>query len=213
MARTRTSLPPGGHPPPAPDWPDLLADAASAAPALVGCLLLRRTGRGELLRARILETEAYLPDDPASHSFAGPTTRNRSMFGRAGLAYVYRIHRSFCLNVVTGPPGRGEAVLLRAVEVIEGWETAVALRAAASVASRPPHPRSLANGPGKLCQALDVTTDLDGVDLLAGGSLTLERGEARATLEVSTRIGISKAADLPLRFFERGHPGVSRRGT
>ena len=204
MARTRTST--------SPNWQDLLADAASAAPALVGCLLMRRTGHGEIIRARILETEAYLPDDPASHSFVGPTTRNRSMFGRAGLAYVYRIHRSFCLNVVTGPPGRGEAVLLRAVEVIEGNEAAAALRAAASVGRQPPAARSLADGPGKLCQALAITTDLDGVDLLAAGNLTLEHGEARVPLEVSTRIGISKAADLPLRFFERGHPGVSRRG-
>lgn len=209
MARPRTSPRP---PAPRPfDWANLLSDAASAAPALVGCTLLRRTTGGELIRARILETEAYLPDDPASHSFAGPTPRNRSMFGPAGLAYVYRIHRSFCLNVVTGPPGRGEAVLLRAVEVIEGKETAAALRAAASIAARPPASRSLANGPGKLCQALAVTTDLDGLDLLKDGSLTLEHGEARAPLEVSTRIGISKAADLPLRFFERGHPGVSRQ--
>ncbi|HYC56165.1 MAG TPA: DNA-3-methyladenine glycosylase [Candidatus Binatia bacterium] len=189
-----------------------LADAQKAARALLGCVLVRRLDEG-VIRARIVETEAYLPDDPASHSFAGPSTRNRSMFGRAGLAYVYRIHRSVCLNVVTGATGRGEAVLIRAAEPIGGMELARRLRAAASPARRPPEGVALMNGPGKLCQAMAITLELDGVDLLSRDGLWIEPGQPRTgiAVEISPRIGISKAVDLPLRFFEAGNPWVSRR--
>lgn len=189
----------------------LLGGARAAARALVGCLLVRRLGRGTI-RARIVETEAYLGDDPASHSYPGPTARNRSMFERAGTAYVYRIHRSLCLNVVTGPAGRGEAVLIRAVEIESGEELAGRLRARASVAAAKPRGVMLANGPGKLCQALAVTLDLDGSDLLAGRALSLRRGLPRAPVAVSTRIGIRRAAASPLRFYELGNPWVTPRG-
>ncbi|HYB99992.1 MAG TPA: DNA-3-methyladenine glycosylase [Candidatus Limnocylindrales bacterium] len=189
-----------------------LVDAQTAARSLLGCVLVRETCRG-IIRARIVETEAYLPDDPASHSFAGQSARNRSMFGRAGLAYVYRIHRSVCLNVVTGITGRGEAVLIRAAEPLEGLELARRLRAAASPARVAPEGVALMNGPGKLCQALEVTLELDGIDLLARDRLWLERGARRAgvRVEVSARIGITRASDLPLRFYEAGNPWVSRQ--
>ena len=145
-------------------------------------------------------------------AFSGQSARNRSMFGRAGLAYVYRIHRSFCLNVVTGATGRGEAVLLRAAEPVEGIDLAQQLRVEATHATLPPSGVALMNGPGKLCQALGVTLELDGTDLLGGTALWLEPGAKRAgvVVEVSPRIGITKASDLPLRFFEAGNPWVSR---
>ncbi len=180
-----------------------------AARGLLGCTLVHAHPRG-LMRAVIVETEAYLPDDPACHAFAGTTERNRTMFGPPGHAYVYRIHRSCCLNVVTGPAGTGQAVLIRAVEPVAGRETMAALRREATVGRKPLRDADLTNGPGKLCQALGITLDLDGHDLLGGRALRLEPRGHVPRIGVSTRIGISRARDLPLRFFVVDNPWVSR---
>jgi DNA-3-methyladenine glycosylase len=136
------------------------------------------------------------------------------MFGPAGHAYVYRIHRSYCLNVVTGPITRGEAVLIRAVEPVEGRELMEAARRAATVGARVPTDEALANGPGKLCQALDIDLTLDGVDLLSrhpNAALCLLEGDDPPEIAITPRVGISKATDALLRFTDGRSRWVSRR--
>lgn len=181
----------------------LPVDAAGLAQWLLGKHIVRVSG-GELMIGRIVETEAYLSDDPASHSFGGLTARNRSMFAQRGHAYVYRIYGVwFCLNVSAGAIGHGAAVLIRALEPQMGVEHMRARRGGAS--------GRIARGPGRLCAALDIDLAMDGVDLCgADGGLWLARGDGRpAEIGVSTRIGITKAADRPLRFYERGNIHVS----
>jgi DNA-3-methyladenine glycosylase len=156
---------------------------------------------GHVLAGRIVETEAYTQDDPASHCFGGVTDRNRAMFGPAGHAYVYisyGMHR--CMNVVTGRDGVGEAVLLRAVEPLEGLDEMVRRR---NWRGRPL--RDLCNGPGKLCQAMGIGLELYGTYLLGDGPLRLESGRPRKgeRVDVTPRIGITKAADWPRRFVLR----------
>lgn len=187
--------------------------ALDLAPRLLGALIARQTPSG-LRLGRIVETEAYLQDDPASHSFKGLTPRCRSMFGRAGLAYVYRIYGvHHCLNVVAGTEGRGEAVLIRALEPLAGLDLmraarGLADRGLADIAAAKP----LANGPGKLCQALAIDGNLDGEDLLASDRLFIMRGEAPPErILARPRIGITQAVDLPWRFLLEGNPFVSRR--
>jgi DNA-3-methyladenine glycosylase len=156
----------------------------------------------------IVETEAYLRDDPASHSFRGPTPRNASMFGPAGRAYVYLIYGvHHCLNVVTADEGVGEAVLLRALEPIEGLE--LMRRRRGEVADR-----DLCNGPGKLVQALGISRSHDGLEFTRGPiGLRDPRlppsGRIRVVRDV--RVGITNGRDLPLRFYIRESPYVSRR--
>jgi DNA-3-methyladenine glycosylase len=192
---------------------DALDDVVEAAWRLIGCYLVRNGATGRRT-VRIVETEAYPHDDPACHAYSGPTARNRSMFGPAGRAYVYRIHRSYCLNVVTGPIGRGEAVLIRAVEPVEGLELMEAARRAATVGARVATGETLANGPGKLCQALDIDLTLDGIDLLSrhrDAALCLLAGDAPPEIAITPRVGISKATDALLRFADDRSHWVSRR--
>jgi DNA-3-methyladenine glycosylase len=171
-------------------------DATALARFLIGKTLVRRLGRRRLI-GRIVETEAYLPDDPASHSFKGPTPRNRSMYLPRGYAYVYRIYGLYwCLNVSAGDEGEGAAVLLRAVEPLDGVDVMQKRRGGASV-------RDLARGPGRLCDAFDIDQALDGADLCAEGALWLGGATRRVEIGESFRIGITRAAEMRLRFFER----------
>jgi len=170
------------------------------APALIGRQLVRRFTDGSIARVRIVETEAYEPGDPASHSFRGPTPRNRVMFGPAGYLYVYLIYGlHHCLNVVTGRPGDASAVLLRAAEPLENLPRMAANRGVAEA-------RALCRGPGRLAQALAVDRSLDGVDLLSSDVLWIEPGTrvARERLEVTPRVGISVGTEQPWRWFEAG---------
>ena len=171
--------------------------AEDVARALIGAeLTLDGVG------GRIVETEAYAIDDPASHSFPGPTKRNAVMFGPVGRAYVYRIYGlHWCLNVVCDAGAHGSAVLIRALEPTQGIETMVERRGLAGVGS-------LCSGPGKLAQALNVTGDLNGADLTAA-PFRLTPGNA-ADLSVGPRIGITKGAETPWRFGLRGSPYLSR---
>jgi DNA-3-methyladenine glycosylase len=171
----------------------LAGDVLTVAAGLLGWTL-RSTIGGTPTAVTITETEAYAgSDDPASHAYRGATERNASMFGRAGLLYVYRsygIH--WCMNVVVGEIGVAHAVLLRGGELTAGSDVAVVRR------GRPDH---LTDGPGKLCQALGVTGAHDGSDLRSG-PVRLEPGPGIGTrrIETTPRIGISKAKAELWRF-------------
>lgn len=175
---------------------------------LIGKTLLRRTVDG-LAGGVIVETEAYVAAiDPAAHAYRGKTPRNASMFAAPGTAYIYRsygIHS--CLNVVTEAEGQAAAVLLRAIRPTIGLNLMRARRGPAI------SDRDLARGPGRLCQALALTTADDGVDLL-GAALTITDtpGAERLAVAATTRVGITRAADWLWRFVAAGDPYVSARG-
>lgn len=187
-------------------------ETVTVAKDLLGCLLVHREEAGTTM-GWIIEAEAYLQGDPAAHSFRGETPRNRVMFGPAGHAYLYLIYGLHtCINVVTGPVGTGEAVLIRALEPAGGIELMQERRGTDDLLS-------LASGPGKLTQALGITMDLNGTSLSEGplqiwspGSLPGRRPEgADDGIVQTTRIGITKAADRPLRFYLEGSRYISRR--
>lgn len=177
--------------------------AASLARWLVGKTLVRDHRRG-LMSGRIVETEAYVVGDAASHAYKGKTARNGSLFLERGHAYVYFIYGCwFSLNVTAGRAGTGTGVLLRALEPLEGMALMARHRPGVRV-------HELARGPGRLATALGITRALDGHDLCAGGPLWL--GDAvrpRGRIGTSTRIGITRERDRVLRFCEQGNPCVS----
>jgi DNA-3-methyladenine glycosylase len=176
------------------DLADLLSGAPEeAAPRLLGAHLVSRVDGAEV-RLRINEVEAYKgQDDPASHAYRGETARNGSMFANPGTLYVYRsygIHN--CANTSAGPRGVGWGILIRGGDILDGLGVATRRRG---------RDTDLANGPGKLCQALGITLDLDGTNLLDPGSLLrLEAGEQPEMVMATPRVGISKARDVAWRF-------------
>lgn len=213
-------------------FPDFLENPSDvAAPLLLGCTLTRTltlNGEKHKLVARIVETEAYDQDDPASHAFGGPSDRNAAMFGPAGHLYVYVSYgMHHCCNVVCDPEGFGSGCLVRAVEPLEGVEVMRELREAGRAGKAHTghvgkeqaerarkHPlklRDLTNGPGKVCAALGIDKELYGHDLtvepLVLGFAPLLPGE---TIGRSPRVGISKNIDAPKRFFIEGNEFVSR---
>jgi DNA-3-methyladenine glycosylase len=186
--------------------------AKVVARELLGHFLIRNTPKG-LCGGAIVETEAYLVGDPACHAAPGLTNRNRVMFGHPGHAYVYLIYGfHFCVNAVCRPAGIAEALLIRAVEATFG-ETMMSLHRPASKR------RELSNGPGKLCEAMNITRSLDGADLCDAHSelFIAENPELKkfrkekGPMITTTRVGITKAAELPLRFYLDGSEFVSRR--
>jgi len=185
-------------------------DTVTIARALLGCTLWRRVGR-TLLAARLVETEAYLgANDMASHARRGlRSPRNESMYLAGGHAYVYFTYgMHWCMNVVTQEADVAEAVLLRGAEPVRGIES---MRKRRPKAKRD---RDLTNGPGKLCAAMSIDENLDGVPL-DGDLLWLEEGSVpEAEIAVSPRIGVDYSGDSagwPLRFFVRGNEYVSKR--
>jgi DNA-3-methyladenine glycosylase len=151
----------------------------------------------------VAETEAYAPDDPASHSYRGRTQRNTTMFGPAGHLYVYRSYGvHWCANVVCGEEGLGAAVLLRALEPTQGLDVMRARRGIDDIAL-------LCSGPGRLCQALGITGDHDGLPL-DHEPLGLYAASEAAAVFVGPRVGITRAQDRPWRYSLRSSPFVSR---
>ena len=186
--------------------------AEVVAPKLLGHFLVRRTPDG-FAGGVIVETEGYLADDPSCHGFRRETPRNRSMYGPPGRAYVYFIYGNYyCFNAVCGSAGVAEAVLIRAIEPAFGEDW---MRANRPVAV----PRELTSGPAKFCLALDIERALDGVDLCATDSpvfiartpLGAAFRHRRGPVVTTTRIGISVAEHLLLRFYLEGSEFVSKR--
>lgn len=169
----------------------LFLDSTHAARALLGCRLVRTFPDGRRVVGRIVETEAYPPGDPSSHCFRGSTPRCAPMFARPGTVYVYKIYGMYrCLNVSTEREGTGAAILVRGLDGVEGCD-----------------------GPSKLCRALEIDVDFNWLDALAPSSpvRVVAGAPPPEPVVVTTRIGLSKAADWPLRFYLLGSPGVSRR--
>jgi DNA-3-methyladenine glycosylase len=178
-------------------WLD--APAATVAQRLLGAELLYRGVGG-----RIVETEAYDPDDPASHAFRGPTVRNRPMFGPIGHSYVYRIYGlHWCFNIVCDRGKPGSAVLIRALEPTAGLEPMRERRSGVD-------DRQLCSGPGKLCAAMDIGA--------AANDLPLDQPPFSLTPPATPppfvqglRIGITKGVETPWRFCLEGSPHLSRK--
>jgi DNA-3-methyladenine glycosylase len=165
---------------------------------LVGCVVRHGETAG-----RIVETESYHMEEPACHAYVGPTQRTRTLFGPPGHAYVYfsyGIHS--LLNAVAEPEGTGAAVLIRALEPVDGLDVMRARRGVERATE-------LCSGPAKLTQALEIGLSLNGSSLLDGPIEVLER-ERRPRIAVGERIGITKAADLPWRFCDADSAHVSR---
>jgi DNA-3-methyladenine glycosylase len=182
---------------------ELPIDTTELARFLIGKTLTRTLSEG-VVAGRIVETEAYVVGDPAGHAYRGMTPRTRTLFGERGHAYVYLAYGvSWMLNVSSEAPGVGAGVLIRAIEPTDGLAIMEQNRGLTRV-------RDLARGPGRLCVALRIDAQLNGVDLCAPGQLCLgSDGAPTAEIGESTRIGITRAADRLLRFYVRGSPFVS----
>jgi DNA-3-methyladenine glycosylase len=186
-------------------------DSREVGRELLGKLLVRREGRKKLV-ARVVEVEAYLgKDDPAAHSFGGPTPRNMVMFGPPGFAYVYFIYGNhYCLNVSCQPEGNAAAVLFRALEPLAGMDQ-MALRRDITVES-PRDLRLLTSGPGRMAEAFGVTRERDnGKDLTSVRSdlWLADDGFVPTSILATKRIGITKAAEHLWRYVIAGNPFVS----
>ena len=187
--------------------------AKIVAQRLLGHYLLRRTPDGSLAGGPIVEAEAYITGDPGCHGFIGPTPRNRAIFGPPGHAYVYLIYGFYhCFNAVCRPQHTGEAVLIRAIEATINPEW---MRSNRPVEKD----TALTSGPGKLCVALNIDRKLDSIDLCTSNSpvFIAENFEVQTFRRrlgpkiTTTRIGLTLAADWPLRYYLAGSAFVSRK--
>ncbi len=184
--------------------PDQLpTETRALARALLGCVVVRESDEG-ITAGRIVETEAYLPGDPACHGYSGRSRRNATLFGPPHRAYVYQIYgTSYCFNLSSEPDGKGAGVLVRALEPVEGIALMRKRRATEKT-------RDLCRGPGRLCRALAIDRSLDGIDVLTHRQLWLaDGGEPAMRVRRSRRIGITRAAERKLRFYAAGSPFVS----
>ena len=187
------------------DFRVLATDAATSARRLLGCILEREID-GQTVRVKIVETEAYDQNDPASHSVTGPAGRAKTMFMAAGHSYVYFTYgMHYCCNIVTGVEGFGSGALIRAVEPLGGAEILSQNRGGRVGVV-------MTNGPAKLCQALGITRDLDGHDLHKSPlRLIMQPAIRNEDIAFGARIGISRAVDTPWRFYLKGNPYVSAK--
>ena len=181
-----------------------LQNVALGARYLLGCKIHRKTPDGEVLRARIVETESYHQEDPASHIFRGESPRNKAMFGPAGYAYVYFTYgMHWCFNVTAGPEGYGAGILIRSAEPLEGIETMRQIRRVDDA--------NLTNGPAKLAQAMVIGKELYGHDLTQPPLQIYEPDNRNFEVIATTRIGISRGVDEIARFYIKNNPFVSRK--
>lgn len=184
-----------------------LRDTVTVSKDLLGKLIVRKT-KYETLIAKITESEAYRgSDDPASHSHRKITNRNKVMFDTGGRVYVYFIYGNYnCFNIVTEKKGTGSAVLIRAAEPVEGIELMKSFR------GKIKNIYELTNGPGKLCKALNIDKTFYGKDVTEEGEIFISYPQRKEKFEIvsTKRIGISKGADLPFRFFIKDNPFVTK---
>lgn len=183
-------------------------DPQVVARALIGVTIIREFDDHVIASGRIVETEAYLPvNDPAAHGARGPTTGNRALYMRAGTLYIHSMHRQFCMDIVTQDSSRPGSVLIRAIEPIEGIDIMSRNRGTDDL-------RKMANGPGKLCQALSITKAFDKLNVtdkltpirLHDNSIDIHEPQIAET----SRIGLSKGTNLRLRFCLIGSRYLSR---
>ncbi|MDQ3099245.1 MAG: DNA-3-methyladenine glycosylase [bacterium] len=174
---------------------------------LLGMLFVHNSAEG-LTSGIIVETEAYHQNDPASHTFAGKSQRNAVMFGPAGHAYIYFIYGMYyCFNISTGEEGVGEGVLIRALQPVEGVDLMKVRRRKDALIDQ-------CNGPAKLVMAMGITPLMNGADL-TDSTIFVESGDRNSlhedTIVVTTRVGIVKAAEEPLRFYLKDNPYISKK--
>lgn len=185
---------------------------------LLGKILVKESIEG-LTSGRIVETESYLYNDPAAHTFIGKTPRNKSAFEEAGTSYVYFIYGNYyCFNVGANKKNTGEAVLIRALEPVDGIDLMKSrilkfnsLRKHIKYKDIPI--TKLCNGPGKLCLALDIDKNLDGHKLWNKPFYIADDGYKVRDNDIitTTRIGITKAAEMPYRFYLKDSPFISKK--
>ncbi|RPI71983.1 MAG: DNA-3-methyladenine glycosylase [Ignavibacteriales bacterium] len=182
------------------------------AKELLGKILVKKEGR-ILLAGEIVEVEAYdgLTDE-AAHTFIGRTKRNEIMFNEGGYFYVYFTYGAhFCCNIVTGKKDHGTAVLIRAVEPLTGIEK-MALNRYNKLILTEKEKHNLTSGPGKVCEAFNITKEHYGIDLTGDQIFLLDRPKLKKNdIEVSKRVGIKKSIDLPWRFYIKNNPYISRK--
>lgn len=200
-------------------------DTITLAQLLLGCELVHESGSEGTTAGIIVETEAYLTDDPACHAYRRQTPRNAAMFGPAGTLYVYQIYNHYnCINVVMGPEGVGEAILIRALEPTEGLDLMGLRRNEAFKTGFERYrnntidpdtadgQRNLANGPGKLTIAMGISRTEHNFTSLTTSDIFV-RGPVLHDFEMvtTTRIGLTQGVDLPYRFYIRGNKFVSKK--
>jgi len=191
-------------------------DPREVSAELLGKLIVRRE-KGKLLAGRVVEVEAYLgADDLAAHAAAGRTDRNSVLFGPPGHAYIYFIYGvHYCLNISCMPEGEAGCVLVRALEPVSGIEEMAKARGLSDLdfgSAR--NLRLLASGPGKLCEALDITRARDNdKDMVSSRSdlQAMEDGYQVGKVAITQRIGITKSAEMPLRYVVAGSPFLSMK--
>ncbi len=182
-----------------------LIDAKEGAKYLLGCILKRTLVDGPVVSVRIVETESYHQEDPASHTFHGQSPRNSAMFGKPGHAYIYFTYgMHWCFNVTAGSVGYGAGILIRAAEPLEGTDVMAQNRKIEDI-------HQLTNGPAKLAQALLIDKTLYGHDLKNPPLQIFEPENRNFKVVSTTRIGISKAVDEIARFYIEGNPFVSKK--
>jgi DNA-3-methyladenine glycosylase len=182
------------------------------AKELLGKILVKND-HNYLYAGKIVEVEAYQGDiDEAAHSFAGETPRNKVMFNHGGYLYVYLSYGvHYCCNVVTGEQGKGNAVLIRAIEPLEGMDKMISNRFGKKRITNSDK-YNLTNGPGKLCKALNINLSHSGLDLTKNIVYIINAPEIKKSdIATSKRIGITKSVDLPWRFFIKNNPYLSRK--
>lgn len=179
-------------------------DTLNLAKALLGCKLVHQSADG-LTSGIIVETEAYLQNDPACHAYRKKTLRNAPMFEAAGVTYVYQIYGlHYCFNIVSGEKNVGEAVLIRALEPINGIALMQERRKMNDL-------RNLCSGPAKLVQAMEITTDYNFLSLNSQNLYCLSSQITDFQIVTTTRIGIIQGAELPYRFYIEGNKFISRK--